>query len=140
MKIFFPISAFYPSQIGGPCNTLYWHCKALQDNHIKTTVVTTTIGIKDEISADKWLHLNCGDVFYGTKGVTSFETRRKLSKEISKTDILHLNSLFSIFSIFSFFYRSLFYNNKKIVWSVRGELNSNALKFSSWKKKPLIFL
>ena len=25
LKIFFPIGAFYPSQIEGPCNSLYCH-------------------------------------------------------------------------------------------------------------------
>lgn len=140
MKVFFPLGAFYPSQIGGPCNTLYWHCSALKNNNLQPTVLTTTIGIKDEISVDEWLILNCGNVFYGTKGITSLKTRRRLSKEISKSDLLHLNSLFSSFSIYSFLYRGLFHRNKKIIWSVRGELNENALKFSSWKKQPLLIL
>jgi glycosyltransferase involved in cell wall biosynthesis len=140
MKIFFPLGAFYPSQIGGPCNTLYWHCCALKNNEIKPTIITTTLGIKDEISFNEWLHLDCGNVFYSTNGIASIKTRRRLAKEISNTDLLHLNSLFSAFSIYSFFYRSLFHPNKKIIWSVRGELNENALKFSSWKKKPLLIL
>lgn len=140
MKIFFPLGAFYPSQIGGPCNTLYWHCSALKNNDIQPTVVTTTIGIKDKISVDEWLKLECGNVFYGTKGFAYLKTINRLSSEISKTDLLHLNSLFSTFSIYSFLYRTLFQRNKKIIWSVRGELNKNALMFSSWKKKPLLFL
>tara|TARA_R100000306_G_scaffold140_1_gene288 strand:+ start:7278 stop:8408 length:1131 start_codon:yes stop_codon:yes gene_type:complete len=140
MKLLFPTGAFYPSQIGGPCNTLYWHCSALKNNNFQPTVITTTLGIRDEISVNVWLELDCGKVFYGTKGITSLKTRTRLSKEISKTDILHLNSLFSPFSIYSFLYRSLFQRNKNIVWSVRGELNENALKFSSWKKKPLLSL
>src|SRR5690606_42026541 len=39
-----------------------------------------------------------------------------------------------------FFYTKLRYPRKKIVWSVRGELNPGALKFSRWKKAPLLFL
>ncbi|TYC08805.1 glycosyltransferase [Bizionia gelidisalsuginis] len=140
MNIFFPLNAFYPSQIGGPCNTLYWHCVALKNNDVQSTIITTTVGIKDKVVADKWLQLDCGDVFYGTKGVMSFKTRKRLNNEISKTDILHMNSLFSSFSIYSFLYRLLFHPKKKIIWSVRGELNINALKYSSWKKKPLLIL
>lgn len=140
MKIFFPLGAFYPSQIGGPCNTLYWHCVALKNNGFKPTISTTTLGITNEISAEKWLELDCGYVFYAKKGVSTLTTRKRLSREVSKTDILHLNSLFSPFSIYSFLYCSLFYRNKKVIWSVRGELNENALKFSSWKKKPLLSL
>lgn len=141
MKIFFPLGAYYPSQIGGPCNTLYWHCCALKYNSIDPTVVTTTVGIeKGKVTFDEWIKSECGDVYYSTKGVFSFCTIKRISKEIRNTDILHLNSLFSTFSIYSFIYKSLFYPGKKIVWSVRGELNENALKYSSWKKKPLLFL
>ncbi|HHX70624.1 MAG TPA: glycosyltransferase family 4 protein [Gallicola sp.] len=141
MKIFFPLGAFYPSQIGGPCNTLYWHCCALKHNSVEPTVITTTVGIeKDKVVFDEWIKSDCGDVYYSTKGVFSFSTIKIISREIANTDILHLNSLFSAFSIYSFIYKSLFYPKKKIVWSVRGELNDNALKYSSWKKKPLLFL
>jgi glycosyltransferase involved in cell wall biosynthesis len=140
MKIIFPMAAFYPSQIGGPSNTLYWHCSALKNNNVQTTIITTMVGIKDKVIAEEWLRLDCGYIFYGTKGITSFKMIKRLNKEISKTDLLHLNSLFSGFSIYSFLYRSIFQPNKKIIWSVRGELNENALKFSSWKKKPILFL
>jgi glycosyltransferase involved in cell wall biosynthesis len=140
MRIFFPLNSFYPSQIGGPCNTIYWHCLALNKNDINTTIVTTTAGIKDRISADEWLISDCGSLFYSTKGITSFKTIQILSEAPSKSDILHLNSLFSTFSVFIFFYKKLFNRDKKIIWSVRGELNENALKFSRWKKKPLLFL
>lgn len=141
MTILFPLVAFYPSQIGGPCNTLYWHCCALKHNSVEPTVITTTVGIeKDKVVFDEWIKSDCGDVYYSTKGVFSFSTIKIISREIANTDILHLNSLFSAFSIYSFIYKSLFYPKKKIVWSVRGELNDNALKYSSWKKKPLLFL
>lgn len=141
MTILFPLGAFYHSQIGGPCNTLYWHCCALKHNSVEPTVITTTKGIeKNKVLFDEWIKSDCGDVYYSTKGVFSLSTISKISKEIANADILHLNSLFSTFSIYSFIYKSLFYPKKKIVWSVRGELNGNALKYSSWKKKPLLFL
>lgn len=140
MKIFFPLGAFYPSQIGGPCNTLYWHCCGIKKNGINTSIFTTTVGIKENVDANKWLDLECGRIFYSTKGIISLSTILRISKEIANAEILHLNSLFNVFSIYSFVYRSLFFKNKKIVWSVRGELNENALLYSSWKKKPLLFL
>lgn len=40
MKIFFPIGAFYPSQVGGPCNTVYWHTCALAGNGIEVLIST----------------------------------------------------------------------------------------------------
>lgn len=140
-KIFFPLGAFYPSQIGGPCNTLYWHCCALKRNEINPMVITTTIGIdKKKKRFNKWINMDCGSVLYTNNGITSFKTRKRLSTAIKKSDILHLNSLFEIFSIYSFLYKSIFTPNKKIIWSVRGELNENALQFSSWKKRPLLLL
>ncbi|HET8827993.1 MAG TPA: glycosyltransferase family 4 protein, partial [Pelobium sp.] len=68
------------------------------------------------------------------------KTITKALGEIKTADVLHLNSLFNPLSFISFFYTKLFYPNKKIVWSVRGELSPGALKFSRWKKKPLLFL
>lgn len=140
--IFFPLGAFYPSQIGGPCNTLYWHTTALKNNGIAPTIITTTFGIAAEakITSNEWLELECGNVYYDTKRVSSRATRRRIAQEISKADIVHLNSLFSTYSIYSFFYRLLFHPKKHIVWSVRGELNENALKYSRWKKNPILFL
>jgi glycosyltransferase involved in cell wall biosynthesis len=141
MKILFPINAFYPSQIGGPCNTLYWHCCALKNNKVNPAVFTTSIGIqKNTVELDKWIESECGNVYYSTKGVVYYNTLKMLTYEIANTHILHLNSLFSTFSIFSFIYKSIFHPNKKLIWSVRGELNNNALNFSSWKKIPILFL
>lgn len=140
MKIFFPIGAFYPSQIGGPCNTLYWHCSALRKKDFFPVVFTTTLGISKEIKSDVWQNLICGKVYYSTKSILSMKVRRALSNEISKNEVLHLNSLFNTLSIYSFFYKSIFHPEKKIIWSVRGELNENALNFGSKKKKLLLLI
>jgi hypothetical protein len=56
LKTFFPIGAFYPSQIGEPCNTLYWHIYELNKHSVKIDVVTTTIGIKKGL-VKKMFHL-----------------------------------------------------------------------------------
>src|SRR5690606_28460256 len=75
------------------------------------------------------------------RGNTSnFTIYKKAAECIKEADIIHLNSLFHGLSIFSFFYAKARYPEKKIVWSVRGELNTGALKFSRWKKAPLLFL
>lgn len=141
MNILFPIGAFYPSQTGGPCNTLYWHTTALKSNSIDVTVVTTTIGIKeDTIVTDKFVNLECGKTYYGRGNSVRLKNISKVLKEVKDTDIIHLNSLFSPLSSITFFYCKLFFPKKKIIWSVRGELNKNALQFSGWKKKPFLWL
>lgn len=141
MKILFPLGAFYPSQIGGPCNTLYWHTCELNKNNIETSVVTTTIGIKEGlVKKDISYREDCGEVYYGKGNSTNLKTIKVALNNIKKSNIIHLNSLFNTLSIIVFFYTKIFFRHKKIIWSVRGELNSNALIFSKWKKKPLLFI
>src|SRR5690606_29503755 len=141
MKIFFPIGAFYPSQVGGPCNTLYWHTCELTKKGIDVEIVTTSLGIKEgTIIQDQFMEDQCGKVYYGKGKTSNFRIFKKAAECIKEADIVHLNSLFHGLSIFSFFYTKLRYPRKKIVWSVRGELNPGALKFSRWKKAPLLFL
>lgn len=142
MKILFPLSAYYPSQIGGPCNTLYWHTTELKKHNVSTRVITTSLGINldSNLDFDKLLDTNSGEIFYTSNPKISFKIIITTIKSIKEADILHLNSLFSLISIITFFYASFFYPKKPIVWSVRGELNSNALKFSAKKKFFLLFL
>lgn len=140
MNVLLPITAFYPSQIGGPCNTVYWHACALTQSHINVRVITTDYGIKDGVIAKEVVLENeSGSVFYSRKKLFNLKALRKINEGIKWADIIHLNSLFGTFSIYSFFYAKLFSPKKKIIWSVRGELNSNALKFSKKKKTPLLF-
>jgi glycosyltransferase involved in cell wall biosynthesis len=141
MKILFPLGAFYPSQIGGPCNTLYWHTCELNKNNIETSVVTTTIGIKEGLVNKNILYREvCGEVYYGDGNYNNLITIKVALGNIKKSNIIHLNSLFNTLSIIVFFYTKIFFRHKKIIWSVRGELNRNALIFSIWKKKPLLFI
>src|SRR5690606_9323864 len=82
----------------------------------------------------------CGMVYYGRGRTSSFSILRKAAECIKEADVVHLNSLFHGLSLFSFFYTKLRYPRKKILWSVRGELSPGALRFSSWKKTPVLFL
>lgn len=141
MKIFFPIGAFYPSQIGGPCNTLYWHTCALKSKGFHPTILTTTIGIKKgQVETNKWIEKPCGAIYYSHKNLLSLsKSFYELIKSLDKNEVIHLNSLFNYYSIFTYFYCKFFLRKKRIIWSVRGELNQNALVYNSWKKKPLLF-
>lgn len=141
MKIYFPIGAFYPSQIGGPCNTLFWHTCALKSNGVNVDITTTALGLKDgEVELDKVLEKECGLVYYGSSQSVSGNIIKQIVSGIRSADVIHLNSLFNILSIISFCYIKFFFPKKKVIWSVRGELSPNALKFSRLKKKSLLFL
>ena len=139
MRIFFPIAAFYPSQIGGPCNTIYWHTSELVKHGIEVDIITTTVGIENGIVKCDFFHDNeSGTVYYGKGNEKKFKTIKHILNKVKTSDIIHLNSLFSFFSIVVFFSK-YFFQNKKIIWSVRGELNDKALIYSKWKKQFILF-
>lgn len=139
MKIFFPISIYYPSQVGGPANTIYWHCKALKDKNENPIIVTTDFGINDEkLIRNSFQSTESGEVIYTENKIINIHGFKEIRNNIKRTDLVHLNSLFSLFSIYTFLYIKLFSSSKKIIWSVRGELNENALKFSAHKKQLIL--
>src|SRR5690606_4278058 len=101
MKIFFPIGAFYPSQVGGPCNTLYWHTCELTKRGIEVRVVTTSLGIKEgAVIQDQFISNEAGLVYYGRGKISNYSLFKEVSKCIKEADIIHLNSLFHGLSIF----------------------------------------
>lgn len=140
MKIFFPIGAFYPSQIGGPCNTVYWHVKELEKHGIRSTVITSMLGIKDiNIHSNSTVISDKVDIYYQGSNL-NLSTINLIYNNIKSADIIHLNGLFNIPATISLILYALFFPRKKVVCSIRGELNPSALKFSRWKKQPTLFL
>lgn len=139
MRIFFPIGSLYPSQAGGPSNSIYWLAKALQAKGFQVAIATTNAGIYTPITLDAWLITEYGRVIYVDNQKRWFYIRliSIIFKEIYKNDVLHLTSLFYPFSILAFLLGQMF--RKKIIWSVRGELDEQALVYSIWKKKPIIW-
>ena len=56
MKILFVLKNYYPSQLGGPANALYWHNMYLKGQGVQTIVVTTSDGIdKSCVNFDEWI-------------------------------------------------------------------------------------
>ena len=45
MKVFHPLLHYYPSQVGGPANSIFWLNEALKKNQIETIVLSSNIGI-----------------------------------------------------------------------------------------------
>ncbi|WP_417800497.1 glycosyltransferase family 4 protein [Tenacibaculum sp.] len=138
MKILFPIGTFYPAQSGGPSNTVYWLAKALVKKNIEVSVVTTSKDIKDSsYKFDEWLNIDGIKVCYTNRNKYPFKILHESFSELKKVDIVHLTSLFDIISL-PIALASLFFK-KKIIWSVRGELEDYALSHRR-KKGKNIFL
>lgn len=138
MKILIPIGAFYPDQSGGPSNSLYWLSKALVSKGIEVEIITSNRGIID-IPLNVKLNFDYGNIIYCRTSIhyLPFKLIRESIKALKRNDILILTGFFYppslIIAIFALF------KKKKIIWSTRGELYSNSLKFNRFLKKMVIF-
>ncbi|GAB4497985.1 MAG: glycosyltransferase [Saprospiraceae bacterium] len=140
MKILFPIGTLYPSQQGGPCNSIYWLAKALAKEGVEATLVTTNLQAEDKVLADVWLDTDYGRVIYHHERfhLIPMKMLRSVWKETPKCDVVHLNSLFYPPSVFAA--GMAVWQKKSIVWSVRGVLDEQTLTYSKQKKNILLWL
>jgi glycosyltransferase involved in cell wall biosynthesis len=135
LKVLFPIGSIYPSQQGGPSNSIYWLAKALVANGVDVVIVSTDAVLDAKIERNKWLITNYGKViFYKDFSLhIPLKAIRTAFIEMKDADVVHLNSIFYPYSWIMGLLALI--KKKKIIWSVRGELEKNALIYSSWKKK-----
>lgn len=142
MKILFPIGSFYPSQSGGPNNTIYWITKQLSKNNYEPIIVTTINGIKSDhnIEINKWLNKDYGQVIYTDNPIHYLPLKAiyQSVKKIKEVDLIHLTSIFYPLSILIAIINLLFYK-KPIIWSPRGELDKEALIYSPIRKKTILW-
>lgn len=134
MKILYPIGIFYPSQIGGPANAIAWMVKALHQQGVDTTVITTTYGISSGINSKVWLKNQFGNIMYTETKKMDFcwPVFVNSVKKLSGEDIVHLTSVFHFPNLLIYTLSVLL--GKKIVWSPGGEFAKSALNFKKTKK------
>ncbi len=137
MNVFLSSGSFFPAQTGGPSNSLYWHAKALVENNVAVTILTTNRGINDVTSVpfDKWINKGFGDIRYCSKRYKAFLNSINAVKH---SDIIHLSSLFYYPSFLLAIY--LYLKGRVWIWSPRGECSADALRYSSLKKKLILKL
>ena len=133
MKILISVGLFFPSKLGGPANTLYWLAKALISKNVNVSVVTSSNHIDDGlVNFDEWTEIDNIRVRYCTvKSKLSFSVIFYSIKELFKSDVVILSSIFYIPSFFIALFASL--TSKKIIWSPRGELFNSAINVSKPK-------
>ncbi|MBK8811508.1 MAG: glycosyltransferase [Acidobacteria bacterium] len=138
MKIFYPLEVFYPSQAGGPANTIYWITKNLIPHGFEPVIVATDKGIESKVPLDTWLNSDGGRAIYIRTRFLNFPLRQTLTalRTFAGCDVVHVSS---------FFYPAAFVTGiaarlmrKKLVWSARGELDTKALKHSRGRKLPVL--
>lgn len=140
MKIIFPIEFFYPAEIGGPGNSVYWLSKALVNKNIDVSVIASHKEIKKNIDFNKWILLDKIRVRYCV-----IKNKLPLNsivwhtiRETKKNDIVILSSICFLSNFFVFFYSKI--NRNKIVWSPRGELFNSAINNNRYKVLYFKFL
>lgn len=145
MRILFPIGSFYPSHEGGPSSSVYLLAKELSKiEGYFVTVITTDKGIdKSDLNFNEWIY--CDDNFRVNYILRDWYFPlvwlKLLWIEIKSCDLVHLTSVFYPPSVIAATISMLL--GKKVVWSVRGELNREALSFGYRKKmllRPLLML
>lgn len=140
-KVLFPLGMFYPTSVGGPSNTLYWHTCYLAKNQIDTLVVTTDFKLdakKHNIPLNTWIKNEVGNVIYckTRNKYLPFRAIYETIRKIFSVDIIHYSSAYYYLTIYTLFLSVLL--NKKVVLSPRGEFFDNAI--DSFKKKVVIRL
>ncbi|HSA32436.1 MAG TPA: glycosyltransferase [bacterium] len=151
MKILFPIGSYYPSQQGGPCNSVRALAKGLLKTGHEVKVITTNYDISPDagIPFDQWTEVEGIQVFYMRFPTVSspakidarilFRPGRLLSILGSTScDIVHPTMLFTVLS-----HRAAEYainKNLPVIWSPRGSMLPYTFSRGTLKKKLFLSL
>jgi len=151
VNILFPIGSFYPSQQGGPCNSVYALAKGLVRAGVKVKVVTTNYDISPDtgIPFDQWTEVDGIPVFY--LGFSSKVTPAQIDIQVllrpghflslleeTHCDVMHPTMLFTVMS-----HRAADYAKGRgipVVWSPRGSMLPYALSLRALKKNLFLAL
>jgi glycosyltransferase involved in cell wall biosynthesis len=136
MKIYFPVLCYFPSQAGGPANTIFWLNEELARVGCSCSVTSTFFGLNNSEEINFQLYHPLNSVRF-VKRISGF-FRLSEVKRIVSCDIIHFSSLF--FKPTFFFIVLAFLLKKEIVLSPRGELYPDALQKSSKKKSFFLFI
>lgn len=135
MKILHPILCYYPSQAGGPANTLYWLNSHLVDLGIRSTVLSTRFGITSNIASK--LEYAEGHKVQFFKGIGVRYIFQAI-RDIRRSDVIQFSSLFYPPTLPLLIAALVL--QKTVVLSPRGELYPSALKQKAFKKKLWLFI
>jgi glycosyltransferase involved in cell wall biosynthesis len=140
MKILFPVEVFYPSQAGGPANTVYWLAKNLKERGFEPTIVASNKGINSNTPLNSWQESPAGRLIFVKTAFLHVPLGQTLTsfRSALNADVVHLSS---------FFYPTAFLSalaarvmGKKIALSPRGELDAYSLNYSGRRKRPILWL
>ena len=96
MKIFFPLEVFYPSQAGGPANSVYWLTKSLLNEGFEPIVVASDKGLDADFPRNRWSENEAGKVIHVRTRFLHFPLGQTLYalRNFLRADIVHISSIF----------------------------------------------
>lgn len=139
ISVLFIAGFYYPSQMGGPCNSLYWLAKALGNAGFEITVMAMSTGIVDKsIVFDEWIETEYGRVIYIKTNYSNYSIKYITAcvGKVKAAQLVHLNSMFSLASYIIGLTAILY--KKPIVWSPRGEFSQKALVYKRFIKRMML--
>jgi glycosyltransferase involved in cell wall biosynthesis len=136
-NILYVLGSYFPSQQGGPNNTIHWQAKYINNKGLDVTVASLKSGLTDENIENYKIKLNVINNIEGVKTFYfDFFKNKYLSfsfyfwaiNNIKKFDFVQLTSYFFPITWFAALI-CIFYN---VPFSIapRGELEDNALKYN----------
>jgi glycosyltransferase involved in cell wall biosynthesis len=132
---------FYPAQIGGPNNTLYWHTTFLNNKGIEPMVISSDYGISEQtvLERGKWLRNDFGSIIYCEERFTGFPMKVVFNtlRNLKEVDVVHFNGMYNRVSLLLIFIVAMI--GKPIVLSPRGELFGAAIQRKTFGKKIVVF-
>lgn len=138
MKLFFTAGSFYPAQIGGPDNVMYWQAKALVKRGHEVFVATTDDGVGDRVPLNRWIETDYGKAFYAKTAIHYLPLRLFFASlgPLLQCDILHLSAIY--YPISWLLAPVAILLGKKVVWTPHGELDPDAMIYSTARKKAVL--
>ena len=143
-SILYVLGSYFPSQQGGPNNTIHWQAKYLSKNRINVTVASFKSELTRKNIENYQIKMNVVNNVEGVKALYfDFFKNKYLSlsfyfwmlKNIKKYDFVQLTSYFFPITWFSAFLCTIY--NIPFSIAPRGELEENALKYNFFLKKYL---
>jgi len=134
-RVLYVIQVFYPSQAGGPANSVYWATKHIDKGRVFPVIVSGDKGLDVSVERNRWRSTEAGRIIYVHNRVERMSIRQALVafRELPGVDAINLSSLFYPPSLFIGIVGRLL--GKKILWTAHGELDKPALKLSGRRKK-----
>jgi len=139
MKVLWVTGSFFPTNSGGMDTIMHWIALSLTKQNVDLTLLTSDEGTGGKIESNCWYQTDFGKIKYVPTRIHYLPIRLIAAalRSLLKHDNIHLCNIFYPSSIAVATAAVLL--NKKVIWSVHGELDPWAIKHRSYKKKPFLW-